>query len=524
MNQKTIQALLEGAYAQTPTLPGFFLKYDEFRSLFNQLVSSYSDVPVDVEKILHELYPDAKYEEAYQPQDSEEVFKAFRIAPNKLIVQKEFKKKVEKILSETVVRNPEGWFNFAVFGQKGLRPDCIEMGFPGIRPAIEKIFGKRFEFRAGDTSNHEAPVLIRDCKHSISKVEEDYSGNNETRNKEEIYTSFQNKTIKQGSYIGDAINQFAFFPKPKGSVVFGWDAAINDLATNLVQQDENWFFDESDRLTKPILKNYLSYTFERLQYEDEQKMNPRAKILINAKNAVWNTGLVDAVYDSIYAFFERNDGRNPKITQPWIFLGFGTANSYYQKIITDFPYRPEAAQYFNNPRELFYDITASYPTYNKEHIFRENIERLPLGFLKKGATEGFQFEDNPGSLPRIEREAYFERLANAIYADEDWLQFLNTRFNNAMNIALRRVAWNYKTAIPIYYPSIHKMQLLLPLALEKKDVIDVALVCNHKYDESANVNNYEGKTIFTLQMAYTDARLITRPDSDWLMAYRSPIK
>lgn len=83
MEQKTIQALLEGAYAQTPTLPGFFLKYDEFRSLFNQLVASYSDVPVDVERILHELYPDAKYEEAYQPQDSEEVFKAFRIAPDR---------------------------------------------------------------------------------------------------------------------------------------------------------------------------------------------------------------------------------------------------------------------------------------------------------------------------------------------------------------------------------------------------------------------------------------------------------
>ena len=88
MEQRTIQALLEGAYAQTPTLPGFFLKYDEFRTLFNQLIALHSEVPVDVEKILQELYPDAKYEEAYQTQDSEEVFRAFRIAPNKLIIQK----------------------------------------------------------------------------------------------------------------------------------------------------------------------------------------------------------------------------------------------------------------------------------------------------------------------------------------------------------------------------------------------------------------------------------------------------
>ena len=62
------------------------------------------------------------------------------------------------------------------------------------------------------------------------------------------------------------------------------------------------------------------------------------------------------------------------------------------------------------------------------------------------------------------------------------------------------------------------MQLLLPLALEHKGTIDVALVCNHKYDQEQEVNNYEGRTIFTMEMAYNNARLITRPDSDWLMA------
>ena len=41
------------------------------------------------------------------------------------------------------------------------------------------------------------------------------------------------------------------------------------------------------------------------------------------------------------------------------------------------------------------------------------------------------------------------------------------------------------------------MQLLLPLALEHKGTIDVALVCNHKYDKEKEVNNYEGRTIFT---------------------------
>lgn len=109
-------------------------------------------------------------------------------------------------------------------------------------------------------------------------------------------------------------------------------------------------------------------------------------------------------------------------------------------------------------------------------------------------------------------------MADAIYADNDWKQFVTTRFRNAVTVALARVAWNYKTAIPVYYPTAKKLQLLLPLALEDKKKIDVALVCNHVYKPEEGVNNYEGRTIFTLQMAYNNARLITRPDSDWLMA------
>ena len=78
----------------------------------------------------------------------------------------------------------------------------------------------------------------------------------------------------------------------------------------------------------------------------------------------------------------------------------------------------------------------------------------------------------------------------------------------------RQWTWHYYAASPI----AKKLQILLPLALEDKKRIDVALVCNHVYKPEEGVNNYEGRTIFTLQMAYNNARLITRPDSDWLMA------
>lgn len=144
--------------------------------------------------------------------------------------------------------------------------------------------------------------------------------------------------------------------------------------------------------------------------------------------------------------------------------------------------------------------------------------------MKKGAPEGYPFYDDPDSLPRPQRQAYFKKMAEDIFEDDDWMQFLTTKFKNALNITLSRVAWNYKTAIPVYYVEKHQLSLLLPLALEKKDVIDVALVVEHKVNKEKKINNYVGRTIFTLQMAYSNARLITRPDSDWLMADMNPSK
>lgn len=453
---------------------------------------------------------------------TDNVFRAFRIAPNKLTFIKDIKKKVEQAVREIKNLNDDGWKPFAPIGQKVDKSDFLLMGFCGIRHGIECIFGERYEFRTGDPTKHETPVQIRDKRNKI-EVNSERNAINNVINSCATTQEFATRP-KQGSFIGNEIDSFAFFPK-RNTTSYGWDAAVNELAAN-VALDERWYYEEKDKQVKPILKNYLSYTFARLQYEDElerklsneQHRQPKLKILTNQKYAVWNTGLVDSIYDPVYAFFTKNDGRNQSVTQPWIFLAFATANSYRQGIITDFPYKPERAQYFDDPRELFYDLTAQKPTLDWQHFIKENIARLPIGFIKYGNNKEFKFNDEPNKLPKPQREDYYIRLSKAIYEDDDWLQFLTTRFRNALDIALSRVAWNYKTAIPVYYPKEHKMQLLLPLALEKKGTIDVALVCNHKYNPKEGVNNYEGRTIFTLQMAYNNARLITRPDSDWLMA------
>ena len=74
----------------------------------------------------------------------------------------------------------------------------------------------------------------------------------------------------------------------------------------------------------------------------------------------------------------------------------------------------------------------------------------------------------------------------------------------------KKVRSNYKVAVPQYYDS--KIQLLLPLCLTSGSPNpDLALVV-HKLNDST----YTARTCLTLEMAYMNARLIVKPQSDWL--------
>ena len=63
----------------------------------------------------------------------------------------------------------------------------------------------------------------------------------------------------------------------------------------------------------------------------------------------------------------------------------------------------------------------------------------------------------------------------------------------------------------MYYPKKDKMCVFLPLCLVKDNEVDVALVV-----EKTPSGRYQGSTIYELSWAYKCARLVCRPDSDWL--------
>ena len=76
----------------------------------------------------------------------------------------------------------------------------------------------------------------------------------------------------------------------------------------------------------------------------------------------------------------------------------------------------------------------------------------------------------------------------------------------------QKVMRNYRTAIPQWYFPEQKIQLLLPLCIMAPGTADLALVADK--DKAGKV--YRIRTALSMNMAYINARLVTKPDRDWL--------
>jgi len=249
------------------------------------------------------------------------------------------------------------------------------------------------------------------------------------------------------------IFNFAYFPK--------YEASIEYLANNLAAE-EAWSFSDSNQDKYEILKNYIEFTFKKLKQEK--------KIIYTKDNnyACFNTGLVTQNYEDIFAFFEKN--KHPR--QAFCFKAFLKKSD--KNIIEHFSSNlPEAANYFDKPELLIFNPKCVIIE-DIDHIIEDNKERFPEN-LKNGGNDN-----------------------------------LRRNLKGAIDEAKKRVKTNYKIAVPQYYKG--KIQLLLPLRLTPNSPNpDLALVV-----EKINENTYSARTCLTLKMAYNNARLIVKPESEWL--------
>ena len=255
--------------------------------------------------------------------------------------------------------------------------------------------------------------------------------------------------------------KFAFIPK--------YQERIQELAEDIADQETWDFLSNSAAGTPkryPILKNYLEHTFRKLQSEK--------KVVFTADNkfAAFNTGLVTANLEDIIAYFESYKAPVASGSAPYFFKGFIKKSD--SKLLTHFGHNlPDIANYFDKPDLLLFNPKSQIVP-DLDHIINDNLDRFPAHLQGAGDDE-------------LRRQLY-----------------------GAIEETNKKVRSNYKIAIPQYYSG--RIQLLLPLCLTAGSPNpDLALV-TYKINDIM----YSARTCLTLEMAYNNARLIVKPQSDWL--------
>lgn len=263
-------------------------------------------------------------------------------------------------------------------------------------------------------------------------------------------------TVKKSFH--SSILEFAVFPT--------YEKSIEYLAINLADP-EDWEFTDAKKPKYSILKNYLEHIFRKLKQEN------KIAYTHNNSHACFNTGLTTKNLEEIYAFFEAYKKPSPGLKNPpFCFKAFLKESDY--QLLRIFPGNlPETANFFQKPEDLIFNPSCKLIP-QIDHIIEDNIDRFP---------------------------AHMQGLDN---------NEIRRRLEGAINEVKKKVKTNYKIAVPQYYDN--RIQLLLPLCLTPGSPNpDLALV-THKLSS----DTYTARTCLTLKMAYNNARLIVKPQSDWL--------
>ena len=226
----------------------------------------------------------------------------------------------------------------------------------------------------------------------------------------------------------------------------------------------------------PKLRNYLNYTFKRLLELDGQDPGKYFVFSVDGNWASFNTGLQNAHGSDLLAVFEKyrpNIQATGRPATDWVFKGCYTPGdasfqSHFGRAC------PDIAWYSTDSRDFVFDTSYGLERDVFDHLFERAKERA--------------------GLPNVPDEVVRNYL------------------RGALENLIPKIRRNYKVAIPVYYVEEKRMQLLLPFnSASNANDVSCFLI-----DRDDDLKTYRLKTIFDLDHAYFSARLITRPDKDWL--------
>ena len=270
------------------------------------------------------------------------------------------------------------------------------------------------------------------------------------------------------------ILSFADFSHKETNTFQGFSQALQWLQRKFCN-DESWDYIQNKSNDIPILRSYIDQTCKRIIEQDKVVVGKSSD---GKECAYFNTGLADKYQNEIFAYFIRNDYY--KENQPWgiqipkwHFLEFNTEESRFRRY---FPSRTtaEIASYFEPGAQLVLDpedLRTAIP--NWEHLY-DRKSRINVHDINSMSEMDF-------------RDA----------------------INDSIDLAYKRIKRNYKTAIPQFY--CHEIQFLVPLYSRRDRLNALAAMVVHKVESI-----FEISTILTLDQAYNNARLLAKPDREWL--------
>jgi hypothetical protein len=278
--------------------------------------------------------------------------------------------------------------------------------------------------------------------------------------------------------------------------VSDWDDRLGNLAGTA--EPERWHnLHLPSKEKHPILARYVAHTFSRAY--DQQKIVETDQV------ACFNTGLLTPGHEEIFGIFtisEDYDRSQPisPTNKKWWLKSWARSGD---RMLTDFIEFPSLTEYWTDPSHLIFDPKLQVQL-NLDHIVRDNLNRFP--------------EELGGRVDRTGKPTDLAEDADDEDQDsEGHDQVVPVSARNALEGAvkqsIRLAQRSYRLAVPQFYRG--KIQLLLPLYLRDTSHPDLALTLER------HGGWYRAATILYMDWAYSHARLLARPNSEWLGGFRT---
>jgi hypothetical protein len=283
--------------------------------------------------------------------------------------------------------------------------------------------------------------------------------------------------------------------------VASWDERLQTLAE--LAEPERWTFRTiPDSSPLPVLDSYLKFTFLRL--------HEQARVAETEDLACFNTGLLTSGQEEIYGLFtlsENFDRSQPegRENKRWFLKGWARSGD---RALTAFAQLPEMASYWSDPAQLIFNPLLHIES-NVDHIIRDNLNRFPVELGGQVNEEGVPQDLRIADLGDDE-----EPTEDLSAPGGQFVVSLPARIalDGAIQHSVRLARRSYRIAVPQFYKN--KIQLLLPIYLRDAARADLALTLEQ------HGGWYRAATVLYPDWGYRHARLLSRPNSEWLGGFR----